>query len=127
VNTTKRILYSRKTDLLTTSNQIINKPQIIVAGKANDLNNISASLKIFSRKYFTNQRGYIKHYATFCRLMSPVNILKKGFAIVYHNDKIVADGNAIPNGSEIKIRFANTEITTTTKTKTQLDGDEFNL
>ena len=59
--------------------------------------------------------------------MSPVNILKKGFAIVYQDDKITTDGNKILQGNQIKVRLLDSEISAKVTLNKKIDGSEFNL
>jgi exodeoxyribonuclease VII large subunit len=77
--------------------------------------------------YLKNQRGYLGHYVSIIKMMSPENILKKGFAIVKSNNKITSNPDTILVGEDIEIILANTEITTTVKKKTKYDGKEFNI
>ncbi|OLY94591.1 exodeoxyribonuclease VII large subunit [Cnuella takakiae] len=127
VNKSKEMLLHRRSDLIHLSNQFISQPKIIVAGKNGDLKNIGDNLKVNIRKLFINQRGYLGHFDSVCRLMSPLNILNKGFAIIYHKDQIVANAGNVPLGTEIKIRMASAEIIANTKTKKEVNGNEFNL
>lgn len=127
LNKSREFLLHRKTELLNLGNQFTSQPKIIVAGKLGDLTNIKENLKVNTRKYFINQRGYLGHFDSVCRMMSPVNILNKGFAIVYHQNKIVASAEKIPVGGDIRVRMADAEITATTKTKTKKHGSEFDL
>ena len=127
VNATKTILFDNKSGLVKIANQLIAKPKIITSNKMNDLKNLSANLEMNNRKYFINQGGYLRHYESVVRLMSPVNILKKGFAIVYFQGKIVSNAEKISEGSDIEVRLSNTQLSAKVKSKKQNDGTEFNL
>ena len=56
-------------------------------------------------------------------MMSPVNILKKGFALIYNDDKITVNTTSIHAGSEIKIRMHDSQIISTVKEKVKIDGN----
>jgi len=60
-------------------------------------------------------------------MMSPDNILKKGFAVVKVNNKITSNPDKIGVGDEIEIILANTQIQSTVKNKTKYNGTEFNI
>ena len=124
---TQKYLVSVNSNLLNLSKQIVPQAQKITSNKMNDLGNLTGNLEMNSRKYFVNKGGYLRHYESVVRLMSPVNILKKGFAIVYFEDKIVSNAEKISEGSEIEVRLSNTQLTAKVKSKKQNDGTEFNL
>jgi len=127
VNKSKEILLNNRGALIWISNQVVSKPKLIISNKRNSLLNEIENLKIFNRKYFTNFSGYIGHFISVMKLMSPENILRKGFAIVYQNGKISNNPRTINVGSEISVVFSETELLTTVKEKKQRDGSEFNL
>lgn len=84
-------------------------------------------MKIFSNKYFANQRGYLGHYSSIVKIVSPQNILKKGFAIISHKGKIVKDAESITPGSDLVITMNEDEINTKVTSKTKINGRESNL
>ena len=127
INRSKTILFERLSMLNELSGRILSKPRIIVANKLNDLNNVVENLKSFNKKYLINQRGYIGHYESICRLMSPVNILKKGFAIIYQDERIVVDGSSIKPSSKIRIRLSESEIAASVTSNKKTNGNEFDI
>lgn len=124
INKTKTILYNRQTNLVALLNQILSKPKIITAQKNSELVNLIGNLKIFSIKYFDSKEAYIRHHETIVRVMSPKNILKKGFAIVSQSGKILKNAQAIETGNELTITMESFDIKTKVITKTQNNGRE---
>lgn len=127
VNRTKTILYNKQTNLVGLLNQLLSRPKIITANKNADLTNLISNLKIFSNKYLMNKRGYLGHYESVIKLMSPDNILKKGFAIISQNSKILKDAENIHPGNELIIKMESYEINTKVISKTKNDGTASNL
>lgn len=127
INKSKSILFERRSELNESSRRILSKPQIIVNNKLNDLSNLVQNLKSFNNKYLINQRGYLGHYVSICKMMSPVNIMKKGFAIVYKNDKIITDGSSVKPSDNIRIRLSESDITTSVISNKKTNGTEFDL
>lgn len=127
INKTKSILYNLKNDLLVTSNEILSKPKITISNKTNDLLNVISNLKSYKTIYFRNHTGYIGHFVTLFKMISPDNILKKGFAIIKVNNQITSNPDKIQIGAEIDIILNETKIKSTVKNKTKYDGTEFNL
>lgn len=114
----RSILQDHQRELITLSGTILSKPRIMVAGKQNDLTNLVANIRSFNRLYTQNKHARLTNYETLFKLMSPMNILKRGFAIVYANDKIINSGLPVAPGSAISVRLhdASLEATVTAKT-----------
>lgn len=127
INKTKTILYNRKTNLVSLLNQLQSKPRIITANKQSELNNVILNIKSYSNKYLVNQKGYLGHYESLVRIMSPKNILKKGFAIVSRKNKILKSGEDLAIGEEISISMQDYTLSTKLITKIKKDGTESEL
>lgn len=127
INTTKSILYNLKNNLLLSSSEILSKPKITISNKSNDLQNIISNIKSYKSIYFRNHTGYVGHFVTLFKMMSPENILKKGFAIVKINNQISSNADNIQIGSDIDIILNETIIKTTVKNKNKYNGTDFNL
>lgn len=121
-NNTKTILYNRQTNLVSLLNQILSKPKITTAARMHELQNQVSNLKIFTHKYLVNQRGYVGHFTSLVNMMKPDNILKKGFAIISHQGKIISNTEQIKAGEEIIITMEKDIITSTVTSKSPNDG-----
>ena len=122
INCSREILMNSKTELMAISGQVITIPKILMASKKNDLANAVQSLEGFSKKYFISQKSYLAHYHSICRMMDPKNILDKGFAIIYQENKIVASADKIRMNEEIRIRMSDVTILAKTISKNKIDG-----
>ena len=127
INKTKTILYERQTNLVTLLNKLLSKPKIISAHRQSELQNLVNNLKIFSNKYLINKRGYLGHYDSVIRLVSPQNILKRGFAIISQNGTILKNPESISIGDTIKITMAEYEMNSKIITKIKTNGTEPNV
>lgn len=127
INTSKSIVFNKRNDLMGISSQILSRPKIILYNRINDIKNTIGNLSTFQILYVKNQRGYLGHYVSLIKMMSPENILKKGFAIIKSNNKIISTGKDVVIGSDLDIILADTQIKTTVKQKAKYDGTEFNL
>lgn len=127
INSTKNMLHERHRSILNLSGMILANPKIIISNKNKDLNHLMANFKSFNRMYFANHVRYISHFESVVRLMSPQNILNKGFAIVKVNGAIVSDANAILPGMEMTVSLAAEEINTKVIAKKARNGKEFEL
>lgn len=122
VNNTRSVLLNKQHDLMGVSGRILSKPQMLVANKRNDLDNLVANIRAFSRIYFQNKHATLSHQETVFRLVSPANILKRGFALVYSDDKIITNASSLKKGSDIKVLLADTTLNATVTSKKKSNG-----
>lgn len=122
INKSRAIIIQQQKSLLNFYQRLTSNPKIRVSNKDRDLTNLIQNIRLFSNKYLVNQRGYLGHHASIVRLMSPINILKKGFAIVSQNDKIVTSPDQIKIDSEIIVTMHETDIISKVKSKNKSNG-----
>lgn len=127
INTSKSILYNNKNALVTVSSQILSKPKIILYNRINDIKNTISNINTFNLLYLKSQRAYLGHFVSVIKIMSPDNILKKGFAIVKANSKITSNPVDIKVGQDIEIILSDTQIKSTVKQKSIYNGSDFNI
>lgn len=127
INSSKSILYQEHRLLVNMSHQISGKPRIILYNRINDIGNTINNLKTFTNQYLRNQKGYLAHYSSSIRMMSPENILKKGYAIVKVNDKITSNADTIAVGDTIDVILADSIFKTTVKEKTKYNERDTDL
>ncbi len=127
INKSQSIIFDGRASLNELSGRILSRPRILVANKLNDLHNLLQNLTSYSKRYIINQRGYIGYYASVCKMMSPDNLLRKGFAILYLNNEIVVDAKGIKPSDKIKIKLSNADILATVTSNKETNGTEFNL
>lgn len=127
INKTKTILFHKKNGLSLITSTLISKPKIITGNKLNDLSNTMNNIKSFKTAYLRNQRGYLGHLVSVINLMSPTNILKKGFAIVKHNGDVTSNPEVFIAGSEMEVILSDKSIKSVVKSKSSYDGSDFNL
>jgi exodeoxyribonuclease VII large subunit len=123
----KTILYKHKTNLFDISSQLLIRPRILISNKAKDIDNLTANLKTFYTLYLKNQQGYLEHFTSLIKLISPENTLKRGFTLIKLNNKIVSTAEGIGVGTEISVLFSRDELIVTVNTKSSHHGNEFDL
>jgi len=109
------------------NNTIINKSRTILARRQEQLTSAKTSLLIHSNNYCRNQKNYLDHFVSIIKIASPGNTLRRGFAIIRSNNKIVTDPDDLTIGKDIGIVFASKEITATVTAKNDYDGTDFHL
>jgi exodeoxyribonuclease VII large subunit len=127
VNASRTVLYLQQSDLTGLFNKVIMKPQMRVAHQQQELENCKANLMGFSRRYLINKNAYLAHDVSIVRLMSPQNILKRGFAMLSMNGKILSNTAGIQEHDELTIHTAGRQISTVVTHITTSDGNETNI
>lgn len=80
----------------------------------------------FNSKVSTEKRA-LKSVVALINIISPENILRKGFAIVKSKGEITSDPKKFSPGSEIEIILRSQNIKATVNTKNDYHGNDFNL
>ena len=127
INNTKTLLSDKRNSLSFIASTLISKPKIIAGNKLNDLSNIFNNIISFRTSYLRNQRGYLGHFVSVINMMSPKNILKKGFAIVKFEGEVISSPDVLNTGSEIEVTLLNKSIKSKVKSKSNYNGSKFNL
>ncbi|HEY5369552.1 MAG TPA: exodeoxyribonuclease VII large subunit [Hanamia sp.] len=127
INTSKSIIFNHKNALVNISSQLLSKPKIILYNRINDIKNQISNLRTFNSQFLKNQRGYLGHYVSLIKMMAPDNILKKGFAIIKVNNKIISKPDEIKIGSDIDVILSDTQIKSTVKQKSKYNGTDFDI
>jgi exodeoxyribonuclease VII large subunit len=123
----KAVLVNQQLLLSELANRSMNKPTLLLSTKKGELESLGEKLKTSVRNLYLHQQRSIERHETICRLMSPAALLKKGFALVYHQGGIITEGSHLQKGDEITVRLQDTEITTTIKDKKDYHADSFDL
>jgi len=127
INTSRSILFKHRSALVEMASRLSTRPKIILQNLSGDIRNTMGNLSTFKSQYLKNQRGYLGHYASVINMMSPANILKKGFAIVKVKGVVTSDPEKIKVGDDVDVILSGTEIKTRVRQKNKYDGSDFNL
>ena len=127
ISSGRKALYNNKAFLNEAGNKLVSRPKILTSSKRCDLENVITNLKNATRRYFITQRGYIAHHGAMTKALDPRNIMRRGFAVIYYQQEIVADASSINVKDSISIRMFESKLSATITTKTDLDGTIANL
>lgn len=126
-NNSSKVISNEQRKLLLTAQQVLRRPHYIIQQKRNDLQHMTGNLKIFANLYLRSQKRNLEHYQKTIKLMSPQNILSKGYAVIRLDSKIVNGADAIQEGDEIEILLKDAVLKSTVKEKTAYDGKHTDL
>jgi exodeoxyribonuclease VII large subunit len=111
------VLQQKRNHLMSMSLTFVTKPQIILSSKQADLRNVLSNIATFNDQLLKNQRGYLNHFVSLIRVLSPDNILQRGFALVEKKGKIITNPDDIQIGDDINIRLRKTALQVTVQKK----------
>lgn len=95
--------------------------------RSDALNNQITTLTRQVRQTLDQQQREITHLTALIRLSSPVEALKRGFAILRKDGRILTDASSLNPGDDVNITLKDTELTTRITHKTERHGTEFDL
>jgi exodeoxyribonuclease VII large subunit len=127
INTSKSILYQSRASLNSLAGSLATRPKAVLYKQQADLSVLCRNLKTFSTLHLKSQDAKLQHFTSVIRLMSPENILSKGFAMVKVRGKIMADAKAISPGEEITIILASEQLSATVTSKNNHDRTDINV
>jgi exodeoxyribonuclease VII large subunit len=122
IDTGREIPYRKRTQLSLITSTMFSQPKIIVGLKFGDLRNTITNLKIYQARFLQNSRGYLGHYVSYFAAVSPENTLKRGFAIVKHQGRIINDPGVLKKGDIFTVVMQQTELITELKDKKTSNG-----
>lgn len=122
LNCTRRILDRQDAILRQVFSRLALKPNEVVRHHKTDLDQTLRLLRLHCQRLFQDQHTSLRHQESLMRIMSPQNILKKGFAIVSKGDKIVINPAEIAPGDEITVSLDKTDLISVVNRKTESHG-----
>jgi exodeoxyribonuclease VII large subunit len=122
-NTAVNVLHHHKAELTGFINQFKSGSKMIYANEQNSLKNLQETMRVNSGKFLITKQNQLGYFQSVIKLMDPKNILKKGFAMVSKNEKIITNGKEIKQGDNIRIIMDQYEIGTEVKSIQQSDGN----
>jgi exodeoxyribonuclease VII large subunit len=93
----------------------------------NDLGNIKNSIINTASAYLRHEKLTLDYQKKNIGIMSPQNILRKGYAIVKTGGKIISSAENIEAGQEIEVILGDAKLKSIVKEKIQYDGRETDL
>lgn len=121
-NCSSEILHKRANNLGEVYHRIISKPREVVNARSAELVHAVNVFRIHSAGLLNRQKSYLVSQKVLMQAMSPASLLKKGFALVLYNERIVTDGKVIPEGAEITVTLGSADLHSTVNKKTETNG-----
>ncbi len=105
------LLQHLQNNLARLTGAVVTVPGMFIQNQDRYLQQRQKDLKTKSIDHLRNRQTKLQLFETMIRLMDPVRILQKGFAIVKIKDQIITNKDVLKPGMEISIRRAEQEVT----------------
>jgi exodeoxyribonuclease VII large subunit len=79
------------------------QPKAFIGKKSSEIHYYKQGLKLNLDSFLRKNNHDLAHYASLIKVMSPENILKKGFAYLQVKGKIVSDVNGLQAHDELTV------------------------
>ncbi|WP_316251616.1 exodeoxyribonuclease VII large subunit [Flavobacterium johnsoniae] len=103
------------------------RPQSIIQQENSNLQHLKANLKIFTSQYLRSRRLQLEDHHKTIKLLSPQNVISRGYAVIRKNNKIVNGAGSIKEGEEIEIVTKDAVLKSTVNEKIEYDGKHTDL
>ena len=100
-----------------------NRPTMLLQQEKRTIEHILRNLKIANQQLLKHKMMNLSYHQTLINLMSPKNILRKGFAMLELDGKIISNADLVAPGKVLNIRLINSKITTIVTSKIQENGN----
>jgi exodeoxyribonuclease VII large subunit len=121
------ILAGEQSGLRVLSGKITGRAQLLLYGHQRDLSQRSNAIVLQTKDYIEDQSAKLTAYQSELKLLSPERLIKRGFALIKQDGKILSRGHQLKEGNEIAIILADREISATVNENKEYDGREFNV
>ena len=101
--------------------------KIVINNERRELSTFIPRITSAATTKISTETRTLKSVVALINVISPENILRKGFAIVKSNGEITSDPTKFTSGSEIEIILRSKIIKATVNTKKDYHGNDFNL
>jgi len=127
ISSSRAVLYGHQKTLILTVHQLVQSPKMLFQQKKNDLLNLKNSIRNTTSEYLRHEKLTLEYHQKSIQMMSPHNILRKGYAIVKVREKIISSAENIKAGDEIEVILKDAKLKSTVKEKIQYDGRDTNI
>jgi len=123
----KDILHENNRQLALNGQRTANLSQNLMERRRSEIVFVAANLKLFTAGYLKTRKLNLEHMQKSIRMMSPQNILRKGYAVVRAQGKITSSTEQIKEGDHIEVILYDTLLKTTVTNKETYDGRDTDL
>ena len=123
----RSVLSGEQSRLRLLTGRLTGRAQLLLYAHRRDLMQRSTTIRTRTTNYLEDQGKRIAAYQSDLRLISPDRLLKRGYALIRKDGKVVGRVDELEKGNEIAVIFADREIMATVNEIKNYGGEEFNI
>lgn len=124
---TNNLLIHHKERLQPLLNRIIRKTVLMIDNSKFAIEKYIYTINVSAVNLLKDRQYNLNYYIQLIKHLSPSNVLKRGYSLIYQNGRIVKDPSTLQRGAEITNILYDTEITSTVKDKKKSNEQRFKL
>ena len=105
VNQSSRVLYSNRMMVMNTTRLLISRSPILLIRETNKLELLQNSIFGGADRFISSQKTKLIHLQAMINALNPMNLLKKGFALIYKNQQLLLNSNKLQKEDEVQIQM----------------------
>lgn len=121
LETHEKTIISKSLEIIANQSLAINQANGMIIAVAKDmvhqqhlrLSQFSGTIKDASTRLLSNSGNRLNNYAQLVKHLSPETVLRRGYALVYQEGKIITDAKKLMKGSEITTMMATGDVRST--------------
>ncbi len=118
----KDVLNLQSNKVVTARSGISIKGGMVIDKRKQDLQRASMEMVFHSRNVLKGYSGNLNHFSVVMKLVSPANILKRGFAVIKSEHKIVRDAGRLKAGDKVEMIFHDKTVSANVTSKKDNHG-----
>ncbi len=105
VEETEAFLVKEQSDLLTLSNALVHRSSLFLQRELSAVNELTVNVKYLFRQVLRDELHFIKNAEQFMQMVSPENVLRRGYTLSIKNGKVITSSKGLQKGDAIETRF----------------------
>ena len=122
INISEKVILRERADLLSLSKEVIHGSTLRIQKEINFIEKSSTTIKHRISHLVQNQIHFLERNQQYINMVSPFNILKRGYTLLLKNGKIITSVNEIEVGDDIQTLFRDGTVTSKVTNK-EASGD----
>lgn len=113
-NTIKKIINEKTSSFKKETEMLAHlSPKNMIFSKKNEVANVEKRIHNNYKIYLKQNESILNEKIALLNSLSPLNVLLRGYSLVYKSGEIVTDAGMLEVGDNIKVRFSNSELSAT--------------
>jgi exodeoxyribonuclease VII large subunit len=127
INRTRDLINDHRQGINLLSAGLLVKPRILIASEKKHLQQFQQRLQTASMQLIKSKNSDVSNALSLVRAMAPANILKKGFAIIKQNERVIVDASKLEPGDTVNIILSGKELESIIQSKKDYHGTDIDL